>query len=81
MSKKGHNSVAGEQLRSIIQRVEKLEEEKAAIAADIKDVYAEAKGNGYDNKIIKAVIKRRKMDAAEREEQDQLLELYEGVFA
>jgi uncharacterized protein (UPF0335 family) len=81
MPKQGHNRVAHDQLRSIVDRIEKLEEEKAATAADIKDVFAEAKGNGYDVKTLRTLIRRRKMDAAEREEQDALLETYEGVFA
>ena len=68
--------VAGDQLKSIIERIEKLEEEKAAIASDIKDVFAEAKGNGFDVKILRTVIRLRKKDAAEREEEETLLETY-----
>lgn len=68
--------VAADQLRSIIQRIEKLEEEKAALAADIRDVYAEAKGNGLDPKAIRAVIKFRKMDAGERDEQEAVIDTY-----
>ena len=78
--KKGHNSkkggVAVEQLKSIIARVEKLEEEKAGIAADIRDVFAEAKGNGFDVKAIRTIIKMRKQDASEREEQETILDVY-----
>ena len=74
MSKPG--GIAVDQLRSILERVERLEEEKAGISADIKDVYAEAKGNGYDTKIIKQVIKLRKLDAAEREEAETMLDTY-----
>lgn len=74
--KKGHNSVAVDQLRSIIGRVEKLEEEKAGISADIRDVFAEAKGNGFDVKAIKTIIKIRKMDEAEREEIQSVLDVY-----
>ena len=73
---KKFGGIAGDQLRSIIERVEKLEEEKAAIAADIREVFAEAKGNGYDVKALRQVIKLRKMDMAEREEQDLVLETY-----
>lgn len=68
--------IAVDQLRSIIERVEKLEEEKAAITADIRDVLAEAKGNGFDTKAIRAVIKMRKLDAQEREEQETILDTY-----
>lgn len=75
-AKKGHNSLAVDQLKTIISRVEKLEEEKAGIAADIRDVFAEAKGNGFDVKAIRAIIKIRKMDAAEREEQEATLDTY-----
>lgn len=74
MAKTG--GVAGEQLRSYIDRVERLEEEKSGIASDIKDVYAEAKSNGFDTKIIKQIIRLRKMDASERDEQEHLLETY-----
>ncbi len=68
--------VAVDQLRSIIERVERLEEEKAAIASDIKDVFAEAKGNGYDTKAIKQILKIRKMEAHERDEQEAVLDTY-----
>lgn len=68
--------VAVDQLKSIIGRVEKLEEEKAGISADIRDVFAEAKGNGFDIKAIRTIIKMRKMDASEREEQETILDTY-----
>jgi uncharacterized protein (UPF0335 family) len=71
----GHN-LAADQLRSIIERVEKLEEEKAAIGSDIRDVFAEAKGNGLDVKAIRAIIKLRKLDAHERDEQETILDTY-----
>lgn len=70
------SAFSGDQLRTIIERIERLEEEKAALANDIKEVYAEAKGNGFDTKAIRKVIRIRKLDAAEREEQDAILELY-----
>jgi uncharacterized protein (UPF0335 family) len=76
MSAIGHNSFASEQLKSIIERIERLEEEKAALSEDVKEVYAEAKGNGFDTKILRTVIKLRKQDAAERAEQEALLDLY-----
>jgi uncharacterized protein (UPF0335 family) len=68
--------VAGERLRSFIQRVERLEEDKKCVADDIREVYAEAKSNGFDPKIMRQVIKLRKMEAADRAEQEALLETY-----
>ena len=68
--------VAKEQLLSIIERIERLEEEKKGIADDIKEVYAEAKANGYDTKVLRKVVSIRKQDAAEREEMDAILDLY-----
>jgi uncharacterized protein (UPF0335 family) len=70
------NAVAGDQLKAFIERIERLEEERSAIAGDIGEVYAEAKGNGFDKKIIKLIVRRRKMDHAELMEQEALLELY-----
>ncbi len=68
--------VAQDQLRSYVERVERLEEEKQTISDDIKDVYAEAKGNGFDTKVLRKVVALRKIDANERAEQDSILELY-----
>ena len=65
-----------DQLRAIVARIERLEEEKAALAADLREVYAEAKGNGFDVKALRAVIRIRKQDTAERQEQEALLDLY-----
>lgn len=76
MAKNRVGGVAVDQLKSIIGRVEKLEEEKAGISADIRDVFAEAKGNGFDVKAIRSIIKIRKMDAQEREEQETVLDTY-----
>jgi uncharacterized protein (UPF0335 family) len=73
-------NVAVEQLKSIIERVEKLEEDKAGIASDIKDIYAEAKGNGYDVKTLKKVISLRKLDAAKREEEESILDTYKRAL-
>ena len=70
------DSVAQDQLRAFIERIERLEEEKQAIAGDIKEVYAEAKGNGFDTKVLRTIIRIRKQDHAERMEQEALLELY-----
>jgi uncharacterized protein (UPF0335 family) len=78
MSKIGHNSggVSSDQLRSYIERVERLGEEKAALAADIREVFAEAKGNGFDVKIMRQAIRLRKLDKDDRDEQEALLDLY-----
>jgi len=67
---------AKDQLKSLVERVERLEEEKTALSGDIREVYAEAKGHGFDTKIMRKVVALRKMDSAEREEQDSLLDLY-----
>lgn len=67
---------AKDQLKSIVERIERLEEEKAALSADIKEVYAEAKGNGFDVKILRKVIRIRKMDASERSTEEEMLDLY-----
>ena len=66
----------GAQLKSIVERIERLEEEKKAIGDDIRDVFAEAKGNGFDTKVLRQVIKIRKQDRNERLEMEALLELY-----
>ncbi len=64
------------QLKSLIERIEKLEEEKATVSGDIKQVYLEAKANGFDTKILRAVIRLRKKAAEEREEEQSMLDLY-----
>ena len=64
------------QLKSIVERIERLEEEKKTIAGDIKEVFAEAKANGFDTKILRKVISLRKKDAAEREEEESMLDVY-----
>ena len=69
-------TIAREQLKSIIERVERLEEEKQAIAGDIRDVYAEAKANGYDAKTLRKVVRLRKQDSDQREEEEAMLALY-----
>ncbi len=68
--------IARDQLRSIVERIERLEEEKQALADDIKEVYAEAKANGFDTKTLRAIIRLRKQDTNERQEQEALLDLY-----
>jgi uncharacterized protein (UPF0335 family) len=75
MSKIGHN-VAAERLISIVERIEKLEEERKHLQEDIKDIYTEAKSAGYDVKVLRMVIANRKKDQAEWEEQQALLETY-----
>lgn len=70
------NMVAKDQLRSIVERIERLEEEKKAIADDIRDVYGEAKSNGFDTKVLRQVVGLRKKDLSEREEQDAIRDLY-----
>ncbi len=67
---------AKDQLRSVVARIERLEEEKATLTADIREVYAEAKGNGFDIKALRKLISMRKMDQSERREQEAMLDLY-----
>ena len=68
--------IAGERLRSFIERIERLEEEKRALSEDIKEVYAEAKGNGFDAKIMRQLIRIRRMDKDDLDEQETLLDVY-----
>lgn len=80
----GHNTqteapatrFAKEQLRAIIERIERLEEEKKTIADDVRDIYAEAKGNGYEVKALRTIVRMRKQDADDRREQETILETY-----
>ena len=67
---------AKDQLKSLVERIERLEEEKAALAADIREVYSEAKGVGFDTKIIRQVVRLRRLDRADRQEQEAILDLY-----
>jgi uncharacterized protein (UPF0335 family) len=69
-------SVAADQLKAFIERIERLEEEKAGISSEIKDVYAEAKGNGFDTKVLRKIVSLRKRDHSERMEEEAILELY-----
>lgn len=71
-----HNNPAGARLRSFVQRIENLEEDKAGIAGDIKEVYSEAKGEGFDTKVLRKIIARRRRDAQEVREEEELMELY-----
>lgn len=68
--------VTGDELRQFIERIERLEEEKAGIAADIKEVFSEAKSRGFDTKIMRQVIRLRKMEDNDRQEQEELLDIY-----
>lgn len=70
------DSVAQDQIRAFIERIERLEEERKAISDDIKEVYAEAAGNGFDRKVLRRIVAIRKQDASERLEQEALLEMY-----
>jgi uncharacterized protein (UPF0335 family) len=72
--------VAADRLRSFIERIERLEEEKAALAADIKEIYSEAKGTGFDIKAIRMIVRLRKMDQSDRQEQEQILDLYKRAL-
>ena len=70
------NTVAADQLKAFIERIERLEEEKAALAGDLREVYSEAKGNGYDTKVMRKIVSRRRKDHAERQEEQAIMELY-----
>jgi uncharacterized protein (UPF0335 family) len=70
------STIAAAKLKSFVERIERLETEKSELAADIREVYAEAKGNGFDTKIMRQIIKLRKMEEPDRREQDELLDLY-----
>ena len=70
------DAVAPDLLKSFVERIERLEEEKASIAGDVKEVYAEAKAQGFDTKVLRKVVALRKRDAAERREEEEILDLY-----
>ncbi len=72
--------IAVGQLRSLVQRIERLEDEKSALTADIREVYAEAKSNGFEPKIIRQVVRLRKLDKEDRQEQEALRDLYLGAL-
>ena len=71
---------AKDQLKAFINRIERLEEERAALSADIKEVYSEAKGTGFDTKIMRQVIRIRKMDEADLQEQEELIDVYKRAL-
>lgn len=74
------DAVAADQLRLLIERIERLEEEKKGLADDIRDVYAEAKANGYDTKTMRAIVRLRRMEKNARQEADALLETYRAAL-
>jgi uncharacterized protein (UPF0335 family) len=74
------DNVAADQLRLFIERIERLEEEKKGIADDVKDVYLEAKANGYDTKTMRAIVRLRRMEKNARQEADALLETYRAAL-
>lgn len=76
MSEAGHNSLNGPHLKAFVERIERLEEEKRALAEDIKDVYAEAKGTGFDAAIMRKLVAIRRQDANKRREKEEILDLY-----
>jgi len=84
----GHNSdkaedvggISGKRLRSYIERVERLEEEKAACVEDIKEIYVEVRSAGFDSKILRKIVRYRKMDTDKRREEDELLTLYKAAI-
>lgn len=72
--------ISGDYLKQYVERIERLEEEKAGLASDISDVYSEAKGNGFDVKIMRQIIRLRKLDKSEQEEQETMLDLYKQAL-
>ncbi|HXQ65436.1 MAG: DUF2312 domain-containing protein [Alphaproteobacteria bacterium] len=72
--------IAAEQLRSLVERIERLEDEKKALSDDIRDVYAQAKGGGFDLKVLRQIIRLRKLNSAERQEQETLLDVYKRAL-
>ncbi|MCZ6860545.1 MAG: DUF2312 domain-containing protein, partial [Alphaproteobacteria bacterium] len=72
--------IAADRLRTFVERIERLEEEKAAITADIREVYAEAKGTGFNAKILRQIVRLRGLDQADRREQEAMLELYKRAL-
>lgn len=80
MSDQTSGEISGQRLKSFIQRIEKLEESKASVLEDIKDVYGEAKSTGFDVKIIRKIISLRKMEVEKRREEEELLDLYKSAI-
>lgn len=80
METKDVAGITGERLKAFIERIERLETEKSELAEDIKEVYLEAKGTGFDVKTIRKIVKLRKLDSEKRAEEDQVLELYKSAI-
>ena len=80
MSSEGHNSIAADRLRSIVERIERLEEERKGLASDIKDIFTEAGSSGYDVKVLRQLIRIRKQDPKDVEEAETLLDLYKNAL-
>jgi uncharacterized protein (UPF0335 family) len=78
----GHSTggISGDRLRSFIQRIEKLEEDKSSVGEDLKEVYAECKGVGFDTKIVRQIVRLRKLEVEKRRENDELLDLYKAAI-
>ena len=76
----GYGGISAEQLQNYIQRIEKLEEEKAALQSDIKEIYNEAKANGFDTKIMRQIIRLRKKDHDDRQQEESMLDLYKNAL-
>ena len=74
------SSIAGDQLRSLVERIERLEDEKAGLGEDIRQIYHEAKGAGFDVKTIRQIVRLRKLDRADRIEQEELLQVYRNAL-
>ena len=74
------SGVSGDRLKSFVKRIEKLEEDKAAVSEDLKEVYSEAKSAGFDTRIIRKIISLRRLEIEKRREQDELLELYKSAL-
>lgn len=72
--------IAGDQLKSFIERIERLEEERRTLANDLKEVYAEAKGNGFDTKIMRQIVRLRRMDVDDLQEQETLIDVYKRAL-
>ncbi len=72
--------VAGDRLRSFVERIERLEEEKKALSDDIREVYSEAKGTGFDVKVLRQIIRLRKMDSSDRNEMEEVLDVYKRAL-
>jgi uncharacterized protein (UPF0335 family) len=80
MGSTGHNSVAADELRLLVERIERMNEEKQGIADDIKDIYTEAKSRGYEAKVLREIVRIRKMDKEKRQEFEAILDVYKSAL-